>query len=100
MSKSKSLFSQDPRDLRPKIRAALKQEITVDELAEILLNGDWDFVDPDRKMNKSPDDIKDFLEGQTVQVAMWSGLSPGRRNLMQMICDAYCRWIHDQREDA
>lgn len=100
MSSKKSEYRQEPRDLRPKIRAALKGEMTADELADALLDGGWNFTDPARRMGKSPEDVRDFLEGLRVQVCMWSTLTTGRQNLLQMICDAYCRWLDRVLERA
>lgn len=100
MSKSRPVeYNTEPRDVRPRIREALKGVITVDELAEYLLASGWDYTDPKRRMGKPPEEVQEFLDALSIQVCMWSHLTPGRQNLLQMICDSYCRWI-DKQIDA
>lgn len=89
MAKSKIVHHM--KDIRPKIRLMYIGQETADEVAKALLNSGWDCTDPIRSMKKPSDEIRDFLEGTTVQVTLYKDLTEGRQALLKTCCDAYSR---------
>jgi len=99
-SKSGNVTAFRFRDVRAKIRQTMLGQLTVDEVAVALLDSGWDARDPKGLMIKPADEVRDFLRNVSVEVSLWSDLSLPRRNLMKMICDAYCRSLVKQMDDA
>lgn len=100
MSKSKSKTQHHIRDVRPKIRLMYIGQETADEVAKALLSSGWDFVDPVGSMRKPSDEVREFLKGTTVQVALFSHLTEGRQALLKTCCDAYSRSLAEHAEAA
>jgi hypothetical protein len=52
----------------------------------------WDFIDPEGRMIKPPEQVRDFLETVSMEVGMYGDLFASRKNLLKMIMDAWLRW--------
>jgi hypothetical protein len=52
----------------------------------------WDFIDPEGRMIKPPEQVQDFLETISMEVGMYGDLFASRKNLLKMIMDAWLRW--------
>lgn len=89
-----------PQDARPPVTGKAKQAI-IDVLegrriyayacTAILEAEDWNFTDPAGKMNKPPEEVKDFLLCCRYEISMYADMFASRRNLLKMIFDAYMR---------
>lgn len=85
---------------RPLVSSSKIRNIMVDvveggkvysRIAVALLESNWDFIDKGKLMNKSPEEVKDFLESLVPEVGKYDHMNSSRRALLQMIFDAYMR---------
>jgi hypothetical protein len=68
---------------------------------EAMLEGGWDFIDPERRMNKPPREVQNYLEqlrdGPTTS---FDELHPSQQGLLRMIRDAWWRAVVAERKFA
>lgn len=67
------------------------------EIADALLSSGWNFTDPDGFLRITPANVQDFLQRFTWRKQDIGELSPGARNLLNGIVDAYARAYRAQK---
>lgn len=61
----------------------------VAELAQFYIDSHWYLQHPDNKMQKSPEEVMNFLQDLAREKFMWSDLNPSMRSYLSLVSQAY-----------
>ena len=76
--------------------AMIDGEENVVNFCTYLLDSQWDYTDPASKMNKTPDEVKEFLKDSRLLKRWYLEQNIPTRNYYNMVYHAAKRWINAQ----
>jgi len=94
--KEKMMGKINAPDILPLVQTAIYADPpteTLEKIRPLILNSDWDRIDPKRSMQKDPIDVHQALLDEPLWRQWYNEIpSEQTRNMVKMICQAYMRW--------